>query len=1097
MPSILIVDDSSDILDLLTIALQKDYTVQSASHGRMALEMASMNPQPDLILLDIVMPGMDGYEVCRQLKANKATQTIPVIFITAKDDTRDEARGFQLGGVDFIFKPMTPAYVQACVKTHISLRQAREELEKNNRRLQEINEQLTCNMEQLAASEERFRSLVQMLPDIVYKIDEDGCFTFLNKSVEMLGYHPSDLIGKHFTQIINNPDISRSSLDGVLQKVTPGVPNPDNHKVFNERRTGQRMTTALEVQIKTKSGSSLESAELRSFSDPVVDVEINSSGIYGDIGNDTHYRARRYMGTVGVIRNITERKKYLETLESVQKELVRTKEEAEKNANRLAMALHNGHLGLWDINFATGEQVIDPTEARIYGFAPEHMQRLREDWVSRLHPEDRDWVLKAGERYRNGDSDAYDLEFRIIPLVGGVKWVHSKGAAVEWDEQGHVLRMVGTVSDITARKEMEAALIRAKEEAEAASRAKGDFLANISHEIRTPMNAVMGLTNLCLKTNLTRQQTDYLKKVKTSAFSLMHLINDILDFSKIEAGKMSMEQEAFSVRELLANLESMFISQCQENNIELRVQTAEDIPPLLAGDPFRLGQILTNLMGNAIKFTHQGSVSVSTRLLTETNTTAVLEFAVHDTGIGLTDEQLRNLFQDFFQADASTTRKYGGTGLGLAISRRLVEMMGGTIRAESSPNVGSRFFFDIHLHKPPVESKKERPSPLHQPSTNEAADTIAIPIHLKGAHVLLVEDNDINQQIALEILEQAGIRVTLAENGEEAVKATQRMDFDAILMDIQMPVMDGLTSTRLIRQSTACTDVPIIAMTANAMAEDRSKCLAVGMNDHIAKPIDPDTLFAALGKRVKQPVSSAHPVGSSPSEAKASPKTPDYVQSASVPDLPGIDTRFGLRNMGGHVELYRKVLRKFIRNQGDICHQMVTHLREGNREAISRAAHTLKGVAGTLGITLLGSMAAEIEKKIKENSETHEISSILDTATRELDQVLSTIQTALPDPESTPPHAEASPKGGSSNTEPRENRELLAGHFHEAEKLLLAYDASVENVIERISQLIQTPEMRVHLAELQKSLENYDFEGGLSQLRQWATRLDIDLEERP
>ncbi|MBF0135032.1 MAG: response regulator [Magnetococcus sp. DMHC-1] len=1089
-PTILIVDDSSEMLDLLKAILKKDYTILLANDGRLALDLAAMKPHPDLILLDVIMPGMDGYEVCRQLKANHATREIPVIFITTKRSTEEEIKGFQVGGIDYIFKPITPPIVRTCIKTHFSLREAHRELESNNRRLQEINEKLTCNMEQLVASEERFRSLVQMLPDIVYKIDENGNFTFLNNSVEMLGYHPSELIGRHFSTIIDSTDIYRSTLDGVLQEVKPGVSNPECHKVFDERRTGLRMTTALQIRLKTKAGQSVESDAVNSFSDSVINVEVNSSGIYGEIGNDTHYRTRRYMGTVGVIRNITERKKYLDALEKVQTELVKAKEEVEKSARRLEMALQNGKLGLWDINFITGEQVIDPIEAMIYGFSWDNRQRLRDDWVARLHPDDRDWVLRNGERYRNGEIDSYDLEFRIIPLDGGIRWVHSKGAAVEWDAQGRVTRMVGTVSEITTRKNMEADLIKAKDEALAASRAKGEFLANMSHEIRTPMNAIMGLTNLCLKTNLTPQQTDYLKKVESSADSLMHLLNDILDFSKIEAGKISMVQEKFVIGDLLANLQDIFTIQCQERGIQLILDTADDIPPFLLGDPFRLGQILTNLIGNAVKFTHHGQVKVVTHVCEKTNNHVILEFAVSDTGIGMTREQLNNLFQEFFQGDASTTRKYGGTGLGLAISKRLVEMMGGSIRVESEPMQGSQFIFHVRLNKL-VENQARNESDLQN---NQMAVDLPRSLgeidKLNNIHILLVEDNEINQQVARELLEQANICVTLAENGEEAVAATQKRHFDAILMDLQMPVMDGLTAARMIRTDVNHADVPIIAMTANAMVEDREKCIGAGMNDHVAKPIHPNILFDVLRKWVK-PASSSANQHLLPSQ-RVPNNSPTIQQIADIPHLPGIDVRSGLRNVGGNIDLYYKVLRKFICNQEKMGQKMVHDLRAGKMDSLAHTAHTLKGVASTLGITDLWNLAGNIEQKAKNRCTTEEVSPFLETATRELDHVIGTIRNFFSQAGENTPAIDTHHTEFCNNIS-EENLLNLANYLREAEKLLLEYDASVEHIINKLDGLLYTDGMRNHFMELQGHLERYDFEAGLAALRQLATESGIDL----
>ncbi|MBF0425128.1 MAG: response regulator [Magnetococcales bacterium] len=1111
MSLILIVDDSSDTREQLTRALAGEHTVLTSTSGEEALKLAATDPQPDLILLDTSMPGMDGYTVCRQLKEYYKTKRIPVIFTTthgaADEEIEAEVKGFHLGAVDFIFKPVTALHIQACVRTHIALRRAHADLEINNQRLREINEQLTSSMERLTASEERFRNLVQTVPDIVYEVDNEGRFTFLNRSVEMLGYHPTELLGRHFSTIIRESDIQRSSLKGVLQLADSGTPDPNNHKLFDERRTGQRMTTALEIQLKTKSGTVTQPAELHTLADPVIDVEINSSGIYSDIGNDTSYRTRRYMGTVGVIRNITERKKYLAALEKIQQELAAAKEEAERNANRLTTALRNGRLGLWDIDFTTGEQVIDPTEAEIYGFPPEETQRLRDDWVARLHPDDRAWVLKAGENYRNGLTHTYDLEYRIITPTGEVKWVRSKGAGVTWDDRGSVRRMVGTVRDITARKKMESALIHARKEAEAANQAKGDFLANVSHEFRTPMNAIIGLTNLCLKTSLTQQQTDYLNKVNLSALSLMRMINDILDFSRIEAGKLPMEQEAFSVAGMLADLASAFAAQCQGSSTRLTVAANADLPSLLIGDPFRVRQILTSLVGNAVKFTHRGDILLAARVLTETHTSAVIEFSVRDTGIGMTQEQQENLFQDFFQADASSTRQYGGTGLGLAISRRLVELMGGTIRVESSPGKGSRFSFDLRLDKPlPASASDTHRVPSDAPPSNDPVPSPSpLPVDLTGFHILLVEDNDINQQIAIELLEQVHARVTLAENGGEAVEAARKTLFDAILMDVHMPVMDGLSTTRLIRESVGLARVPIIAMTANVMPGDRARCLAAGMDDYIAKPIDPEALFQVLGRWVRSSSGSDSAQNSPHPAHDLSPRiNPESTTRAREPEsvvplpaLPGVDTALGLRNVGGRIELYLKVLRKFACNQEKTCQQLASCLKAGDTSSAGHAAHTLKGVARTLGMTHLGKLAEEIETEVKRpSSPPRQLLPVVAAASAEFGRIAEAIR-AIPPGQTPPPPNPATPEQHDQTAESPEAMAELAADFRAAEKFLLSYDAAAEGVVDRIDGRVRSPTMRKHLAELRNSLGNYDFETGLQQLRQWAATCGIPLEGTP
>ena len=390
-------------------------------------------------------------------------------------------------------------------------------------------------------------------------------------------------------------------------------------------------------------------------------------------------------------------------------------------------------------------------------------------------------------------------------------------------------------------------LAEARVSADAANIAKSDFLAKMSHEIRTPMNAIIGMTHLALQTKQNDKQKNYIGKAYHAAEKLLGILNDILDFSKIEANKMELEAVDFQLEAVIDNMITLIKLKAEEKGIQLSVCIDPDVPKYLNGDPLRLSQVLINLGDNAVKFSNQGdTISFKVTLQEETELDARLQFNVQDTGIGITPEQQERVFQPFSQADNSTTREYGGTGLGLIISQKVVQMMDGEIWLESEQDVGSTFTFTVRL-------KKQQGSP----SLTGSSDAKSKSMHkeasdrLHGAKILLVDDNDLNQEYLCELLEMRGITFETAFNGQEALNLLAKQDFDGVLMDCQMPIMDGYEATRQIRKQDKLKDMPVIAMTANAMKGDREKVLAVGMNDHIPKPFKIDAMFATLDKWIK------------------------------------------------------------------------------------------------------------------------------------------------------------------------------------------------------------------------------------------------------
>ena len=492
--------------------------------------------------------------------------------------------------------------------------------------------------------------------------------------------------------------------------------------------------------------------------------------------------------------------------------------------------------------------------------------------------------------------------------------------------------------------------------AESASRAKSSFLANMSHEIRTPMNAIIGLAHILENEITDPGQLEKLQKLGRSSQHLLGLINDILDLSKIEAGALELERAPLNAVAVLDNVASMMAQRLQDKGLGLE----RDIDPALnalplVGDPLRLAQILINLMGNAVKFTERGHITLAARLASHTPDQALVRFEVRDTGVGIPPEQQACLFTEFKQAEASTTRRYGGTGLGLAITRNLARLMGGSAGVDSVPGQGSTFWFTARFE---LGSEAAAPAPSGPGRKNNGARAIR-----RGARVLLVDDNEVNREIGRELLEQVGLAVTLADQGAEGVARFQAGRHDLILMDMQMPVMDGLEATRRIRALPEGRAVPIIAMTANAFEADRQRCAEAGMNDFVAKPVNPEWFYGTLSAWLP---AAPGPQADSPAPAEAEGPAPAFPDPGQ---LQAINLSQGLKCVGSKLNLFRILLDKFVQNHGQDAEHLVLALATGDTGQARQYAHTLKGTGATLGCERLQDVAGRLEDNLAQQAD--------------------------------------------------------------------------------------------------------------------------------